>query len=280
MLAETVKRLRSLWPLRLLRRAIRLGFELYEAAVESPLAPAPTRAPSAAAPAAPTRAAAAREAAPVVLYVEWDSPGKDEMERILKTRGLKYKVLPIDHDEATRSFLENAVKREPPVLFIGGDPIGGLQELKALDASGDLVRRVSGELPPPAPTPPPPAAAGPLGNPERPAQVYGSRNDQWTGRCTILLEQRKVDFEFVDLDQAKPPGLRERLTAETSHNMMPYVFVRGKFVGGWNELDELDRLGQLDELLAGSDASAPSGRPRIRVVAAERPGEDVPPGSR
>jgi hypothetical protein len=36
-------------------------------------------------------------------------------------------------------------KREPPVLFIGADPIGGLDELKGLAASGDLGRRVFGE---------------------------------------------------------------------------------------------------------------------------------------
>jgi glutaredoxin len=66
------------------------------------------------------------------------------MEAILKRHNIQYRVLSVDEDEVSKSFLANVVKREPPVLFVAGDPIGGLAELEALDASGDLVRRVFG----------------------------------------------------------------------------------------------------------------------------------------
>src|SRR5205807_9274611 len=131
-----------------------------------------------------------------------------------------------------------------------------------LDASGELGRRVRGEAAPPAA---PAAAVAPPSS----AQIFGSDADQWTGRCKILFEQRGVAFEFVDVDDPRQAGVRERLAGQTRRSVLPYVFVRGQFIGGWNELDELDRLGKLDELL---DPAAASARSPVKVVVAERPG--------
>jgi len=85
------------------------------------------------------------EAAPVSLYVTWDSVGRHEMEALLKLHGIPHKVLPVDRDEVQRNFLKRVARREPPVVFIGPDPVGGLEELKDLAASGDLRRRVFGD---------------------------------------------------------------------------------------------------------------------------------------
>jgi glutaredoxin len=255
-------------------RLRKLARELVEAALVDP-----TRKPAPAGPAAPSPAPR-REAAPVVVYVEWDSPGKADIEKLLGARGISFKLLPVDHDEATQSWLEATVKRDPPVVFIGPDAIGGLEELKRLDAAGELVRRVFGPgaaatpREPAQPSPPVPAAEP---APAALVQIFGSDSDQWTGRCKILFEQRGVAFQFVDLDDARHAGERERLVEKTRGSVMPYVFVRGGFIGGWNELDELDRLGKLDELLDPSAAS--SGRSPIKIEIAERPeqsGRDRP----
>jgi hypothetical protein len=93
-----------------------------------------------------------REAAPVLLYVTWDSVGRHEMEALLKLHRIPHRVLPVDRDEVQLSFLRRTAQREPPVLFVGADAVGGLDELKALAASGELHRRVFGDEPAPTST--------------------------------------------------------------------------------------------------------------------------------
>ena len=88
-----------------------------------------------------------QEAAPVLLYVTWDSVGRHEMEALLKLHHIPHRVLPVDCDDVQQNYLKRVAKREPPVLFIGADPVGGLDELKALAASGELLRRVFGDAP-------------------------------------------------------------------------------------------------------------------------------------
>ena len=197
---------------------------------------------------------------PVMVYVEWDSPGRADIEKLLKGRGLKYQMLAIDRDEATRSWLEATIKREPPVVFIGGDLIGGLKDLERHFAPKD---------------------AGPLGDAGKAAQVYGRKTDTWTNRVTDLFDSKQVRYDFVELDDEKNAALPDRLVSETKRNLTPYVFVRGQYVGGFNAVDELERLGQLDDLLAGrkTETNAP-GRPRIVIETAERDGDETPPIAR
>jgi glutaredoxin len=124
----------------------------------------------------------------------------------------------------------------------------------------------------PAPSQP----AGPLGDPAQPAQIYGQRGDLWTQRAVDLLAGKGSQHQFVDLDDPAQPELPHRLAQETGRNTAPYVFVRGQFIGGFNALDELERLGQLDERLAGPSA-ATNQRPRIRIEIAEREeAQDLP----
>ncbi len=48
-------------------------------------------------------------------------------------------------------------------------------------------------------------------------------------------------------------GVLRELKQETKQDTVPYIFVRGRFIGGYNALDELQRLGQLEYLIL-SDA--------------------------
>jgi len=87
-----------------------------------------------------------REPAPVMLYFD----GKDhrtlrKMEETLRAREVPYKVLDVTDDEASRSWAVTAARRdELPLLFIAGEPVGGLHELTQLDVNGGLRRRVFG----------------------------------------------------------------------------------------------------------------------------------------
>jgi glutaredoxin len=134
---------------------------------------------------------------------------------------------------------------------------------------------------PPAAAPPPAAASAPVeagpkgfGNPSIKAQIFGKRSCPWTGRAISLLERHKVDFDFVDLEEPEHEAKQVKLTQETRQNTVPYVYLRGKFVGGFNALSEIERLGQLEVALMSKDelTRAPAHLRAIEIV--PRPNTD------
>jgi len=106
------------------------------------------------------------------------------------------------------------------------------------------------------------------------AQIFGKKSCPWSGRAITLLERHKVDYDFVDLEEpeheAKAPGL----ALETQQNTVPYVYLRGQFIGGFNALSEVDRLGQLEVALMSAEerAAAPAHLKLVEIVA--RPNTD------
>lgn len=131
---------------------------------------------------------------------------------------------------------------------------------------------------------PPPAASVPvveegLGNPELPAQIYGTEADPWSGRAITLLESLKVDYDFVDVDDPDNEHFRPNLVAETTQNNVPYIFLRGQFIGGFNALSELQRAGTLEYLLM-SPSERENANPALKnTIVTPRPNSDeITPG--
>jgi len=91
-----------------------------------------------------------------------------------------------------------------------------------------------------------PAAAKGLGDPTIKAQIYGRKSCAWTGRAITILEKHKVDFDFLDLDDSDHEPKLPALIRETHQNTVPYIYLRGHFIGGFNALAEVERLGQLE----------------------------------
>lgn len=87
-----------------------------------------------------------REAAPVMLYFDGkDHRTKKKLEELLRGKEIPYRVLDVSDDEATRSWATTAAKQlEFPLLFVAGEPVGGLHEVTELDVNGELARRVFG----------------------------------------------------------------------------------------------------------------------------------------
>jgi glutaredoxin len=94
----------------------------------------------------PEVAESTRTAAPVMLYFDGkDHRTKKKMEELLAAREVPFQLLDVTDDEATRSWATQAAKQsEFPLLFIAGEPVGGLHELTQLDVNGGLKRRVFG----------------------------------------------------------------------------------------------------------------------------------------
>ena len=79
---------------------------------------------------------------------------------------------------------------------------------------------------------------------------------KFCGYCTAaerLLRQKGVDFEHVDVTGDAPR--RKWLLDTTKQATVPQCFINGRPVGGYTDLAELDRRGELDALLAESPSA-------------------------
>jgi glutaredoxin len=112
-----------------------------------------------------------------------------------------------------------------------------------------------------------------LGNPDIKAQIYGKKSCPWSGRAISLFERSKIDFDFVDLEEPEHEILAVKLANETHQHTVPYVYLRGQFIGGFNALSEVERLGQLEYALMSAQErkDAPA---HLRVEVSARPNTD------
>ena len=74
---------------------------------------------------------------------------------------------------------------------------------------------------------------------------------RWCGYCVrakTLLDSRGLEYEEINLDG--DPGFRQRLLVLTGGWTVPQILVDGNPIGGYTELWQLDRSGELDKLPA------------------------------
>jgi glutaredoxin len=148
----------------------------------------------------------------------------------------------------------------------------GKQLLDALERAAELADPKTEKATPSALAESPSAEPEPvrgLGDPNKRAQVFGRESCPWSGRVRRVFESQNEAYDYVDLDAPEAIPLVDELIAETQQNTVPYVFLRGRFIGGFNALNEIARLGQLQEqmLTAEERARKPS---RIRIEVAKR----------
>jgi len=118
------------------------------------------------------------------------------------------------------------------------------------------------------------AAQKGFGNPSIKAQVYGKKSDPWTGRAITVLERNKVDFDFVDLEEPEHEGKLGRALIETKQHTVPFIYLRGQFVGGFNALSEIERLGQLEVALMTAEERAKAPPHLQKLTITPRPNTD------
>jgi glutaredoxin len=118
---------------------------------------------------------------------------------------------------------------------------------------------------------------GALGDASIKAQIYGKKSDPWTGRAITLLERNKVDFDNVDLEEPEHEAKLVRLSNETKQHTVPFIFLRGQFIGGFNALAEIERLGQLEyALMSADERAAVPAHARFEIVPRPNTDEVVP----
>jgi len=86
--------------------------------------------------------------APIKVFYKRGCPYARAALDLLRERDLAFEAQDIKGDDATLSWLKIVTgKKVTPQIFIRGEAIGGYDELRALDASGELLRRVQPEAP-------------------------------------------------------------------------------------------------------------------------------------
>jgi glutaredoxin len=121
------------------------------------------------------------------------------------------------------------------------------------------------------------AAAQGFGDPSIKAQIYGKKSDPWSGRAITVLERNKVDFDFVDLEEPEHEAKLLPLSNETKQHTVPFVYLRGQFIGGFNALAEIERLGQLEfALMTAEEREKVPAHARFEIVPRPNTDEIVP----
>lgn len=64
-----------------------------------------------------------------------------------------------------------------------------------------------------------------------------------------LLDQKGVDYESIDVASLSRDELDELQNKAHGHQTVPKIFIDGRFVGGYDELNTLEKNGKLDTLL-------------------------------
>ncbi|HTJ82531.1 MAG TPA: glutaredoxin [Polyangiaceae bacterium] len=125
---------------------------------------------------------------------------------------------------------------------------------------------------------PPKPEERPLGDAELVGQIYGKRSCMWSGRAQRIFQDLNYPARFIDLDDPDQLGVEARLVKETKRYETPYVYVRGEYIGGYHQLDELLRLGELEIRALPADERADFKKhSRIRIEKASRgegPGDE------
>jgi glutaredoxin 3 len=80
-------------------------------------------------------------------------------------------------------------------------------------------------------------------------RVYTKRNCAYCVRAKRLLERKGVAFEEVDVEGRD--DLRTWLVEATGQMTVPQIFVGERSLGGFSDVDALDREGRLDPILRG-----------------------------
>ena len=82
--------------------------------------------------------------AEVTVYTTKVCPYCIAAKRLLGARSVPYKEIDVTGDDAKRAWLVEATgRRTVPQIFIGSEPIGGFDDLSALDKSGALQIKLS-----------------------------------------------------------------------------------------------------------------------------------------
>lgn len=82
----------------------------------------------------------------------------------------------------------------------------------------------------------------------QPVRVYSTKICPYCVRAKMLLNERSIPYEEVDV--SNDPDKRAWLVETTGRRTVPQIFIGEEAIGGFDDLRELDRTGELSKKLA------------------------------
>lgn len=80
--------------------------------------------------------------------------------------------------------------------------------------------------------------------------MYGTEYCPYCMAARMLLKKKGIEFE--DISVSRDPELRQKMETLSGRGTVPQIFIDEQPVGGFDELDTLERDGELDRMLARS----------------------------
>lgn len=81
-------------------------------------------------------------------------------------------------------------------------------------------------------------------------RIYTTRTCGYCYAAKDLLEQKRVPFEEIDV--SNDPEKRAWLRDATGRHTVPQIFIDGRAIGGFTDLERLEQTGELDRLLSAT----------------------------
>ena len=81
----------------------------------------------------------------------------------------------------------------------------------------------------------------------QPVRIYTTTYCGYCRAAKALLDRKGVPYQEIDVTE--DDAARESLTRQTGQRTVPQIFVGETHVGGFTDLDALERAGKLDPLL-------------------------------
>lgn len=82
--------------------------------------------------------------------------------------------------------------------------------------------------------------------------IYTSNHCPYCTMAKRLLDRKGARYTEINVESQ--PGLRQQLMEKTQRRTVPQIFIGERHIGGFDDLNALDRQQQLDPLLAEVDS--------------------------
>jgi glutaredoxin 3 len=89
--------------------------------------------------------------------------------------------------------------------------------------------------------------------------MYTTASCGYCDRARVLLQERGLPYEEIRVDD--DPAFRAKLLDLSGRWTVPQILIDGRPIGGYTELRELDRRGQLAALAGEAAGAIPTERP-------------------
>ncbi|MDA3934830.1 MAG: glutaredoxin 3 [Gammaproteobacteria bacterium] len=84
--------------------------------------------------------------------------------------------------------------------------------------------------------------------------IYSKEYCPYCRMTKQLLNSKGVDYELIDIEGNAE--LRQRMIERSGRKTVPQIFIGDQHIGGFDDLNEMERKGQLGTLLANNAKTA------------------------